>query len=289
MSTCEQDITECKKTELIFFRKPNTCIPSHKIKINGIKLCPSKNIKYLGIYLDEHLTGVTYAEILIPKLRRACGMLSKIRHYTTCEQTKTIYHAIFSSHMTYGCQFWGQSHNKNIINKIQTLQNNATRLVTFAPNFRDHVTPDVENNLLKISDIISQKNLLFIHDSLSNKLPSNLNNFSTINDNPHPLDDGEVRNFNPPIRFTDFILDHEFPLQEHQEIYRYKNINVPGQLQKPNYDTIKYGRNSLKVTSILTYNHMKKEFPETDFISLRRIEFKNLITRHYLGQYKNQT
>ena len=34
---------------------------------------------------------------------------------------------------------------------------------------------------------------------------------------------------------------------------------------------------------------MKKEFPEKDFISLRRIEFKNLITRHYLGQYKNQT
>ena len=106
--------------------------------------------------------------------------------------------------MTYGCQFWGQSHNKNIINIIQTLQNNAIRLITFAPNFRDDVTPVyVENNLLKISDIISQKNLMFIHDSLNNKLPSNLNNFFTINDNPHPLDDGEVRNINPPIRFTD--------------------------------------------------------------------------------------
>ena len=111
---------------------------------------------------------------------------------------------------------------KNIINKIQTLQNNAIRLVTFAPNFRDHVTPVyVENNLLKISDIISQKNLLFIHDFLNNKLPSNLNNFFTINDKPHPLDDGEVRNINPPITFTDFILDHESPLQEYQEIYMY--------------------------------------------------------------------
>ena len=57
-----------------------------------------KNIKYLGVYLDEHLTGLAHAEILIPKLRRTCGMLSKIRQYTTCEQTKTIYHAIFASH-----------------------------------------------------------------------------------------------------------------------------------------------------------------------------------------------
>ena len=213
-----------RKTELIFFRKPNTPIPCHKIKINGIKLCPSKNIKYLGIYLDEHLTGLAHAEILIPKLRHACGMLSKIRHYTTCEQTKTIYHAIFASHMTYGCQFWGQSHNKNIINKIQTLQNNAIGLITFAPNFRDHVTPVyVENNLLKISDIISQKNLLFIHDSLNNKLPSNLNNFFTINDNPHPLDDGEVRNINLPLDLlTSFLIMNSL----FKNIKKYTDIGI---------------------------------------------------------------
>ena len=36
-------------------------------------------------------------------------MLSKVRHYVPKEELKSIYHAIFSSHMTYGCQIWGQS------------------------------------------------------------------------------------------------------------------------------------------------------------------------------------
>ncbi len=70
------------KTELIFFKKPNTNIPFNNIKINGMKLYPSNSVKYLGIYLDEHLNGSAHIDYLIPKLRRANGMLAKIRHFT---------------------------------------------------------------------------------------------------------------------------------------------------------------------------------------------------------------
>ena len=40
------------KTELVYFKTPNTTIHFNKIKINGLKLYPSKSVKYLGIYLD---------------------------------------------------------------------------------------------------------------------------------------------------------------------------------------------------------------------------------------------
>ena len=88
------------KTELIFFKKPNTGIHFNNIKINGIELFLSKSVKYLGIYLEEHLNGSAHVNILLPKLRRANGMLSKIRHYTSAEQIKSIYHEIFASHKT---------------------------------------------------------------------------------------------------------------------------------------------------------------------------------------------
>ena len=71
------------KTELIFFKKPNTGIPFNNIKITGMKRFLSESVKYLGIYLDEHLNGSAHVTILLPKLRRANGMLSKIRHYTS--------------------------------------------------------------------------------------------------------------------------------------------------------------------------------------------------------------
>ena len=43
------------KTELIFFRKLNKPIPNVKIKLNGITLTESSEIKYVGVTFDEHL------------------------------------------------------------------------------------------------------------------------------------------------------------------------------------------------------------------------------------------
>ena len=83
----------------MFFRKPgNKPIQNVKIKINGHKLSNSEYIKYPGIYLDETLSGENHCIILANKLRRANGMLSKIRHYVPVEELKSIYYAIFSSH-----------------------------------------------------------------------------------------------------------------------------------------------------------------------------------------------
>ena len=65
----------CSKTELIFFHKPGNPIRNFtfKININGHKLTPTDHIKYLGVYLDNNLSGVNHYQILAKKLRRANG------------------------------------------------------------------------------------------------------------------------------------------------------------------------------------------------------------------------
>ena len=56
------------KTELIFFHKVRSVIPIDiKIKLNGKTLYPSHKIKYLGIYLDETLSGIPHCEELLKK------------------------------------------------------------------------------------------------------------------------------------------------------------------------------------------------------------------------------
>ena len=101
----------CDKTEIIFFHKPGENVPDLKIKMNGNRIFPSKNIKYLGMHLDESLNGAFHSEILTKKLKRANGMLCKARHYISSDELKTLYYAIFSSHLIYGCQIWGQVTN----------------------------------------------------------------------------------------------------------------------------------------------------------------------------------
>ena len=70
------------KTELIYFHKARSKVPTNlKIKMNGKKLYHSTKTKYLGIYVDETLSGNEHSEDLSKKLNRANGILAKARHY----------------------------------------------------------------------------------------------------------------------------------------------------------------------------------------------------------------
>ena len=85
-------------------------------------------------YLDETLNGGFYCETLIKKLKRSNGMRCKARHYIKNDAIKSLYHAIFSSHLIYGCQIWGQC--TNVFNeKVFRLQNRAVRIISFS-NFQ---------------------------------------------------------------------------------------------------------------------------------------------------------
>ena len=100
------------KTEFIIFRKPRKLIDFEiKIKLNGKRIYPSTKIKYLGVLLDEHLSWKPHIDELTKKLNRSNSMLSKIRYYVDENTIRSLYFSIFSSHISYCCQVWGQSGN----------------------------------------------------------------------------------------------------------------------------------------------------------------------------------
>ena len=96
-----------KNTEMIIFQRPGFKINwDWNICINGYKLTCSDQMKYLGLYLDKYLNGHYQARLVIQKLGRSLGMLSKVRHYVSIIGLENIYHAIFESKPRYGCQIW---------------------------------------------------------------------------------------------------------------------------------------------------------------------------------------
>lgn len=110
-------------------------------------------------------------------------MLSKARHYIPSEELVSLYYAIFSSHMTYGCQIW---HNNNVhSDKIKSAQNKAIRAITFS-DFKAPPKPLMkEKNILSISDFIILQNILFVHDSFHDKLPLCFRNYFTLVSDVH--------------------------------------------------------------------------------------------------------
>ena len=160
----------CSKLNLFSFTNQDTRFKTSILRLNLMvtKSC-LLTTKYLGIYLDSTLSGKYHCEILSKKLNHANGMLCKVRHCVPKEELKSIYYAIFSSHMMYGCQVWGQGGAH--FEKIIKLQNRALRII----NFEDyHVNASplyAREGILKLIDVIKLQNCLFVHDYLNNALP----------------------------------------------------------------------------------------------------------------------
>ena len=160
----------------ILFRHPNKTINYDlKLKIDGKKIYLSDTVKYLGVYLDQHLNWKSHIHELSTKLSLAIGMLSKIRHYVSNNTLISIYYAIFFSHMVYGCQIWGQKGNANR-NKISILQNKALKRIHFKPNDESTNQLYYQSKVLKFNDYVTLQNALFAYVHCHNILPSSLKN-----------------------------------------------------------------------------------------------------------------
>ena len=160
------------KTELIVFRHPNKQINMDwiKLKIDGKKLQPSPHVKYLGVYIDQHLSFKHHINDLSTKLRRANGILSKIRNFVHLKTVREIYFAIFESHLKYACQIWGQKGNP-ACDRLITLQNNAMRIITFSP-FRTSSKPLFNNmKILNFRNQVDLQNCLLVHSQLTSTIP----------------------------------------------------------------------------------------------------------------------
>ena len=240
----------CDKTEIIFFHKPGEPAPCVKIKMNGHRIFPSKYIKYLGIYLDETLNGKFHCRELSKKLKRANGMLCKARHYINNEDLVTLYYAIFSSHLMYGSQIWGQYIN-TFNTKIFKLQNRALRIISFA-DFRADSNPLYSNlKILKLGDLIVLQNCLFVQDILKKVSPSCFHDYFQLTRNLHPCN----------TRGSDF-----------------------GCIFVPFNNTIRYGINSITRTCIQNWNDIAKHF-STNLALLSRKELKCCVRDFFIHTY----
>ena len=104
------------------------------------------------------------------KLNRTNGLLAKLRHQVSSSLLKTIYFALFDSHLCYASQVWGQGSN-NVVDMIKRTQNKAPQII----NFKDRTEPSVplyaNHKILELQNIITLNNCLFIYDQLCDNLP----------------------------------------------------------------------------------------------------------------------
>ena len=240
------------KSELIIFRHPmKTFDYNLKIKINGKRLFESNSVKYLGIFIDSHLKWNYHVDSIAPKLSRAVGMLSKLRHFVNRNTLRSIYYAVFSSIMSYGSIIWGQAQNK-YIDRICGLQDKAIRTISFA-SFNDSRKPLYKNlKILRFKDQLQVQNFLLAHDFYNKNLPDSFDKLFRLAINVHDHN-------------TRFALSMHFSL--------------------PKVRTSHHGIKSITYQSVSAWNRFINIFQSSSLYDQSKSSCKKMISSFILNSY----
>ena len=111
-------------------------------------------------------------------------MIAISRHYLSQNLLEQTYNSHFYAHITHGCQLLGQ--NEDAIEHIITQQKTAIRLMSFA-HYQANASPLFKNlNVIELTDIVKNSNLLFTHNTINKNSPVVFNNIFLFNETSHP-------------------------------------------------------------------------------------------------------
>ena len=150
-------------------RQKSLSVP-FSVDLNGTSIHLSSSVCNLGVTLDQNLSFQQHVsrtcQICYFELRR----ISSIRHYLSQDALKTLISAFVLSRIDY-CNSLLAGCPKQLIHKLQKVQNNAATLICRTPKF-DHISPvDHTFHWLPVEQRIEYKLLLFAFKSVNNDGP----------------------------------------------------------------------------------------------------------------------
>jgi flagellin-specific chaperone FliS len=147
------------KLSINFQKTHYMVISSTRKKLKDIKIANIEQkgfIKYLGIFLDEHINWKQQIKRVNNKIAKNIGIINKLRHYLDLRMIKQLYYTLIYPYLTYGVMSWGNTY-KSSLTKISTKQNKCLRNMFFAYS-RESATPYYNlMEILKFENIFKLK------------------------------------------------------------------------------------------------------------------------------------
>ena len=95
--------------------------------------------KFLGVYIDEHLSWKDHISYLCKQISKPIGMLFRSRFYLSSKTKLILYYSLIYPYITYCNSTWSSTYVTNL-NRIYCLQKRAVRAITNS-DYRAHFAP----------------------------------------------------------------------------------------------------------------------------------------------------
>ena len=154
------------KTELILFgtKRKLKKVDSFYIKCGDTIINSVERVKYLGLILDNDLSGVSIVNNI---LKKAGGRLKFLYRYSDIlneKSRKTLCSALIQCYFDYSCSSWYAGLNKGLKQKLQIMHNKIIRYILNLDG-RAHIGCNEYDklNMLNVSDRVKQLRLNHAH------------------------------------------------------------------------------------------------------------------------------
>ena len=141
-----------------------------EIKLQQNVLNRVRNVKYLGMLIDDGLNWDPHIKQLSLQLSKSSAIIYRLRNFVDTETLKLLYYSLIYSRVQYGIILWGTatySRQKKIVLRL----NNIVWIMTWSKKF-DHASILYKQlKLLKLEDIYKLELSKFMHQLNCNMTP----------------------------------------------------------------------------------------------------------------------
>lgn len=171
-----------KTNYIVFHSKKKKLVnkANHKIVIDNKIIEKKSYVKFLGIFLDEHLTWNQQSNHVHSNISRILGIMYKLKDSLPLNALLLLYKSFILSHLLYGVIAWGNCYSK-YLDPLLKLQKKAVRLCT-GSHYLAHTEPIFKHlRLLKLDDLNVLQTAIFMFKLKQNLLPPYFNSMFTYN------------------------------------------------------------------------------------------------------------
>jgi len=173
------------KTNFIVFKSHRKISPINiTLEIKGVPITQVESTRFLGVYVDQHLTWKEHINYISQKIAKNIGIIARISYLLPITIRLQLYYSLVYPYLTYCNLIWASNYESRL-HKLEILQKKAVRVIVGAR--RDaHTSPIfAELKLLKICQIKILQIGDFIFRFEHNLLPSSFSGYFTMGSQIH--------------------------------------------------------------------------------------------------------
>ena len=132
---CSNKLTlNLTKTKYIIFmpRQKESYNLYPPLTVANVYLDKSSCVKYLGVYIDCHLTWHDHIDYICGKISKNVNIMVKLKRHVSEATLVSLYYSLIYPYLTYACTLWGKNYNAPL-SQIVKLQNKAVRVINEVP------------------------------------------------------------------------------------------------------------------------------------------------------------